>query len=95
MRNLKPPADQTQNRLFDADCGAWWLTHLAPEALRRLDQGMEGVLRRSILKLLPAEHVGDHHADQQPAVLLRRVRHRPAGPLLPSRRSAITSLGEG
>ena len=64
MRNLKPPADQTQNRLFDADCGAWWLTHLAPEALRRLDQGMEGVLRRSLLKLLPAEQLGAHfHAE--------------------------------
>ncbi len=60
MRNLKPPADRTQNLLFDADCGAWWLTRLAPEALCRLNQGMEGVLRRSILKLLPAEQLGEH-----------------------------------
>ena len=60
MRHLNPPGELGQNLLFDAEFGAWWHTQLAPEALRRLDQGMEGVLRRSILKLLPAEQLGEH-----------------------------------
>lgn len=60
MRYLNPPEDLGQNLLFDTEFGAWWHTQLAPEALRRLDQGMEGVLRRSILKLLPAEQLGEH-----------------------------------
>jgi hypothetical protein len=60
MRTLKAPGGRAQTPLFDPDCGAWWHTQLAPAALRQLEQGLEGVLRRSILPLLPAEQLGQH-----------------------------------
>jgi len=58
MRSTTPPQDPEQKLLFDAEIGAWWHTQLSPEGLRQLDGGMEGVMRRSILKLLPAEKLG-------------------------------------
>ncbi len=58
MRYTNPPEEPEQKLLFDAEIGAWWHTQLSPEGLRQLDGGMEGVMRRSILKLLPAEKLG-------------------------------------
>ena len=63
MRYAKSPDEPEQKLLFDAEVGAWWLTQLSPEAHRQLSVGMEGVIRRSILKLLPAEKLGEHFHD--------------------------------
>jgi Transposase DDE domain/Transposase domain (DUF772) len=59
MRTINSPEEPEQKLLFDAEIGAWWLTQLSPEAHRQLSEGMEGVMRRSILKLLPAEKLGE------------------------------------
>jgi hypothetical protein len=56
MRTINSPEEPEQKLLFDAEIGAWWLTQLSPEAHR---QPSEGVMRRSILKLLPAEKLGE------------------------------------
>ena len=48
-----------QNGLFDSEKFGWWHTELAPEAFRRLSNGMEGLFRASILKLMPAAEVGE------------------------------------
>lgn len=60
MRHLNRPDDDSQNLLFDADIGAWWHTQLSPHAFRRLEAGMEGLIRRSLLKLLPAGQMASH-----------------------------------
>lgn len=59
MRHINSPEESEQRLLFDAELGAWWHTQLSPEGLRQLSEGMEGVMRRSILKLLPAEKLGE------------------------------------
>jgi hypothetical protein len=60
MRYIDPPEEPEQKLLFDAELGAWWHTQLSPEGLRQLSEGMEGLMRRSILPLLPAEKLGEH-----------------------------------
>lgn len=60
MRHLNRPDDDSQNLLFDADIGAWWHTQLSPQAFRRLEAGMEGLIRRSLLRLLPAGQMARH-----------------------------------
>ena len=59
MRNIVIPEPLTQNGLFDTERFGWWHTQLAPEAFRRLSNGMEGVFRASILKLMPAAEIGE------------------------------------
>jgi hypothetical protein len=57
MRNLKRPDDAENDTLFDTEACAWWHTQLAPGVFRRLDSGVEGMIRRSVLRLLPAEEL--------------------------------------
>jgi len=59
MRNIVKPESLSQNGLFDTEKFGWWHTQLAPEAFRRLSNGMEGVFRASILKLMPAVEIGE------------------------------------
>ena len=59
MRNIVVPEPLPQNGLFDTEKFGWWHTQLAPEAFRRLSNGMEGLFRSSILKLMPAVEVGE------------------------------------
>jgi len=59
MRNIVKPEALTQNGLFDTEKFGWWHTQLAPEAFRKLSNGMEGVFRASILKLMPAAEIGE------------------------------------
>jgi hypothetical protein len=61
MRYINPVQDLTQNALFDTetlDSCSWWVTDLTDAARRQLDEGFEGVFRRSLLKLMPVEQVG-------------------------------------
>jgi hypothetical protein len=58
MRNIQDPDSHSQNSLFDMENAGWQHTQLAPEALAKLDNGIEGIFRRSILKLMPAEEIG-------------------------------------
>jgi hypothetical protein len=59
MKNIRDPYDKLQPRLFHDEELAWWASRLAPNALRALQTGWEGVFRRSILKLLPAYELGE------------------------------------
>lgn len=59
MRNIRDPYDKLQPRLFHDEQLAWWASRLAPNALRVLQNGWEGVFRRSILKLLPAYELAE------------------------------------
>ena len=59
MRHIVVPEPLSQNGLFDSEKFGWWHTQLAPEAFRRLSNGMEGLFRTSILKLMPAAEVGE------------------------------------
>jgi hypothetical protein len=59
MRNIRNPYDKLQPALFHDEEQAWWASRLAPNALRALQRGWEGVFRRSILKLLPAYELGE------------------------------------
>jgi hypothetical protein len=59
MRRIVVPEPLSQNSLFDTEKFGWWHTQLAPEAFLRLSVGMEGVFRASILKLMPAEELGE------------------------------------
>ena len=67
MRHFNAPDSLAQNNLFDAavlDGTAWWATHLTPNALRHLQEGWQGVFRRSVLALMPAEDLGQHFDPQ-------------------------------
>lgn len=59
MRRISAPELLEQSTLFDLDQCGWWLTQLAPEALAKLRNGLEGYFRSSILKLLPADQLGE------------------------------------
>lgn len=58
MRYAKRPEEPAQNQLFDTSAFGWWHTQLDPSAYQRLADGVEGVFRTSILKLMPVEQVG-------------------------------------
>lgn len=61
MRNIQTPGELPQNLLFDDFEATHWLhSHLAPSAVRFVLGGWQGVFRRSALKLLPAEQIGQH-----------------------------------
>jgi hypothetical protein len=67
MRHFNAPDALAQNSLFDAgvlEGTAWWATHLTPNALRHLQEGWQGVFRRSVLALMPAEDLGQHFDPQ-------------------------------
>ena len=69
MRHLKPPGSPQQNTLFDTENCAWRHTQLDPGGYRRLEAGLEGMRRHSILRLLPAEALGEsfHEVPARPA----------------------------
>jgi hypothetical protein len=63
VKTLKRPDDEIQPELLrDVDYG-WWASHLSPNALRALENGWQGIFRRSLLKLMPAEQLGEHFHD--------------------------------
>lgn len=57
MRHMKRPDGLENHSLFDTEACAWWHTQLAPGVFNRLDSGVEGMIRRSVLRLLPAEEL--------------------------------------
>ena len=60
MKTIKHPEDKLQPALFaDEDLG-WWAMRLSPKALRKLEGGWQGMFRRSALKLMPAQKLGEH-----------------------------------
>jgi hypothetical protein len=60
MKTIKAPEDKLQPEFFDDEGLTWWANQLSPKALSSLQNGWQGVFRRSILKLLPAEQLGRH-----------------------------------
>lgn len=59
MRHMEKPDGLKQNSLFDTESFGWWHTQLDPGVLRRLDDGIEGMIRRTVLRLMPAEEIGN------------------------------------
>jgi hypothetical protein len=63
MRTIQYPHDLQQNALFDTatlDACSWWITDLTDEARRYLESSWQGLFRRWLLKLMPAQSLGDH-----------------------------------
>lgn len=63
MRFINHPEDLQQNCLFDAqalDAASWWANDLTASALRHLELNWQGLFRRCLLKLMPAEQLGSH-----------------------------------
>ena len=64
MRNINRPSDGSNSPLlFDDDEYTWWATQMHPSALKRLDEGFEGLFRRSLLQLMPVEQVAKHFTE--------------------------------
>ena len=59
MKNLRNPQDTEQPVLFNDEDLGWWASRLNPSALKHLQNGWQGIFRRSLLKLMPAERVGE------------------------------------
>lgn len=59
MKNIHTPDDTLQPVLFNDDDHGWWAAHLDPSALKNLRSGWQGIFRRSLLKLMPAERIGE------------------------------------
>lgn len=64
MKNLKRPHDALQAEMFPDESLGWWASRLSPNALRVLQEGWQGVFRRILLKLMPAERLGEHFHDR-------------------------------
>ena len=60
MKHLKEPQEKIQGEMFHDESLGWWASRLSPNALRALQSGWHGVFRRSLLKLMPAERLGEH-----------------------------------
>lgn len=60
MRHLNTPWDLPQSLLFDDFQTHWIHTQLDPSALRSLNEGWQGVFRRTALKCLPAPEIALH-----------------------------------
>ena len=60
MRHYITPEDLPQNLLFDDSATPWIHTQLDPSALRTLNEGWQGVFRRTALKCLPAPEIAQH-----------------------------------
>ena len=60
MRHLNTPWELPQNLLFDDFETHWIHTQLDPAARRSLNEGWQGVFRRSALKCLPAPEIAEH-----------------------------------
>ena len=64
MKSIKEPGTANlpsgQDLLFDTEQYSWWASQLHPSAVRMLEQGFEGVFRRSLLRLMPAHELGKH-----------------------------------
>jgi hypothetical protein len=66
MRHIKTPENLPQNFLFDDFEGTHWIhTLLDPSAVRCLTEGWQGVFRRSVLKLMPANQIGEAFSPDQ------------------------------
>lgn len=63
MKTIKEPESKLQARLFSDEDLGWWASRLSPNALRSLERGWQGVFRRSILQLMPAEQLGGHFTE--------------------------------
>lgn len=63
MKTIKEPESKLQPRLFSDENLGWWVSRLSPNALNNLERGWQGVFRRSILQLMPAEQLGEHFSD--------------------------------
>ena len=63
MKTIKPPSNEQQPQLFNKEDYSWWATQLSPNALRKLETGWQGVFRRSILALMPAEKLGENFSE--------------------------------
>jgi hypothetical protein len=59
MRHAKKPCELAQKALFDTENCGWWHTQMSPEGLRRIEGGIEGYFRRSILGQMPVERIGE------------------------------------
>lgn len=68
MKNIRKPATDAapgvEDLLFDTNQYCWWARQLHPGALRRLEQGFEGIFRRSLLQLMPADKLAKHFTDK-------------------------------
>jgi hypothetical protein len=69
MRNKKDPVAAGRDLLFDTENCGWWHRVFAPNALRLLDSGVEGIFRRSILKLMPVGSIEErfHPSEGRPS----------------------------
>jgi len=62
MRHIKAVKDIAQNALVDSatlDATSWWVTDLTDSARRRLEESRPGIFRRSLLRRMPAEQLGE------------------------------------
>ncbi|MCB1086747.1 MAG: hypothetical protein KDM63_06860, partial [Verrucomicrobiae bacterium] len=60
MKHLKEPQEKIQGEMFHDESVGWWASRLSPNALSALQNGWHGVFRRSLLRLMPAERLGEH-----------------------------------
>ena len=58
MRNIVSPESSLSSGLFDMESCGWWHTKFTPGTLRRLEEGIEGMIRSCILKTMPANEIG-------------------------------------
>ena len=65
MCHINPPENPGKKSFFGAYFPAWWHTQLSQEEFRQLNEGMDGVKRRKILKLLPTEKLGERFHEFQ------------------------------
>lgn len=64
MRTINPPEDPEKPKLFADEELGWWATRLGGPAYRKLQDSWQGVFRRSILKLMPAQELGKEFSAQ-------------------------------
>lgn len=63
MKTINHPEDPASPKLFADEELGWWATRLGAPAYRKLQEGWQGVFRRSILKLMPAQELGQHFSE--------------------------------
>lgn len=63
MKTIKAPQGKLQPQLFCDENLGWWARRLSPNALKALEKGWQGVFRRSILQLMPAQQLGAHFSE--------------------------------
>ena len=58
LRNIVSPESSLSSGLFDMESRGWWHTKFTPGTLRRLEEGIEGMIRSCILNTMPANEIG-------------------------------------